>query len=100
MRIHSSKKKEGHEQHYSELLLFTAWRDEKQFHADDEIKCIETYYEKIREIEENKETIYPGEATLALMENLDLEKNKPEHMFDILDSQRQQENDDDEVVGV
>ena len=100
MRIHSSKKKEGHEQHYSEMLLYTAWRDEKkQFHADDEIKCIETYYEKIREIEKNKESIYPGEATMALMEDLDLETHKPAHMFDILDSQREQENEDDQVVG-
>ena len=68
--------------------MYTAWRDEKHFHADDETKCIEKYYENIHEIETNKKTIYLGEGTKILMETLDLEKDKPEHMFDILDSQR------------
>ena len=99
MRIHSSKKKDGHEQHYSELLLFTAWDDEKQFHADDADECINMYHEKFEEIKQNKETIYPGEETLLLMENIDLEHNKPEHMFDMLDSQRQQENEEDKKLG-
>ena len=79
MRIHLSKKKEGHEQHCPELLLYT---------ADDENKWTEKYYENIHEIETNKKTIYLGEGTKILMETLDLEKDKPEHMFDILDSQR------------
>ena len=29
MRYHRSQKKEGHEQHYAELLLFYHWRDEE-----------------------------------------------------------------------
>ena len=29
LRIHRSDKKEGHEQHYSELLLYTPWSNEE-----------------------------------------------------------------------
>ena len=100
MQIHSSKKKDGHEQQYSELLLYTAWRDERLFHEDDANKCIKKYHEKFEEIKQNKETIYPGEETMLLLENFDFEKNRPEHMFDMLDSQRQQENEEDKIVGV
>jgi hypothetical protein len=99
MRIHSSKKKDGHEQHYSELLLYTAWDDENYFHADDANECIQVYHDKLEEILQNKETIYPGEGTVALMENVDLQLNKPEHIFDMLDSQREQEKEEDIVVG-
>ena len=35
IRYHNSTKKEGHEQQYSELVLFTNWRDEKkEFNPD------------------------------------------------------------------
>ena len=33
LRVHSSKRKEGHEHHYAELMLFSHWRDKiKEFH--------------------------------------------------------------------
>ena len=99
MRIHASKKKEGHEQFNAELQLYTHWRDEKTFHADDAKKCNTKYERKLEEIQRNKEIIYPGEGTLDLLENLDLEKTKPTHMFDLLDSQREQEKDDDMDLG-
>ena len=32
LRVHSSKRKEGHEKHYVDLMLFSHWRDEiKEF---------------------------------------------------------------------
>ena len=34
------------------------------------------------------------------MEALDLQKDKPENVFDILDSHRQQENEDDQAIGI
>ena len=100
MRIHSSKKKDGHEQQYSEMLLYTAWRDEEKFHADDERKCINLYHSSLEEINRNKKIIYPGEEAVTLLETLDLEKlDKPEHIFNALDSQREQEKEDDLAIG-
>ena len=99
MRIHSSKKKDGHEQQYSEMLLYTAWRDEEKFHADDERKCIDLYHSSLEEISRNKKIIYPGEESIAFLENPDLETPKPEHIFDTLDCQREQEKEDDLAIG-
>ena len=56
MRIHNSKKKEGHEQHYSELLLlgpllFAHWRNEtEEFHEDSMEDCMKEYESRIKEI--------------------------------------------------
>ena len=99
MRIHSSKKKDGHEQQYSEMLLYTAWRDEEKFHADDERKCIDLYHSSLEEISRNKKIIYPGEESIAFLENPDLETPKPEHIFDTLDCQGEQEKEDDLAIG-
>ena len=52
------------------------------------------------EIQKSREMIYPGEDAVALLENLDLEVLRPEHIFDTLDSQRQQERDIDMAIGV
>ena len=39
MRIHSSKKKDGYEEQYSELLLYSSWRNEvNEFHPDSKDK--------------------------------------------------------------
>ena len=37
LRIHNSKKKEGHEKHYSELLLFAHWRNENEEFYEDSV---------------------------------------------------------------
>ena len=100
MRIHSSKKKDGHEQQYSELLLYTAWRNEESFFADEPMKCIEEYHKHLEEIQRNKDIIYPGEGTTDLLENFDLELQKPKHIFDMLDSQGEQNKEDDMAIGV
>ena len=48
-RIHKTSKKKGFEGYYSELQLYTSWRDEfKEFHPDNEKKCLEKF-EKERE---------------------------------------------------
>ena len=54
----------------------------------------------IKTIEENREAIYPGDGIINLFESDDLEIQKPQHIFDVLDSQRQQENEDDKEIGV
>lgn len=100
MRIHSSKKKQGHEQQYSEMLLYTSWRDEvKEFHPDDKEACQREYQKRLDQIEINKEMIYPGEGTIELLEDFDPEDNQPQHIYDTLDNQRQQEEEEDMEVG-
>ena len=55
LRIHNSKKKEGHEKHYSELLLFAHWRNEtEEFYEDSVDDCIEEYESRKNEIIANK----------------------------------------------
>ena len=100
LRIHSSKKKVGHEKEYAELLLFLSWRDEvKELHPEEEVECIEKYNENLLEIQDNREAIYPGERTINLLDNEDLEIHRPAHLCDMLDTQGQQENEDDLVIG-
>ena len=100
LRIHSSKKKDDYEQHYSELLLFTNWREEEEeFHPGDKNKCIEEYNKRIEMIKWNKEAIYPGEGTIDLLENLDLDIQRPAHIYDMLDGEGQQQQEDDMAAG-
>ena len=100
LRIHSSKKKDDYEQHYSELLLFTNWREEEEeFHPGDKNKCIEEYNRRIEMIKWNKEAIYPGEGTIDLLENLDLDIQRPAHIYDMLDGEGQQQQEDDMAAG-
>ena len=101
LRIHSSKRKEGHEQHYSELLLFAHWRDEiMEFCRDDADACVSIYVERKSEISRNRTSMYPGEATIELMEDEDFQKQKPTHIFDAIASQAEQENKDDLEEGL
>ena len=100
MRIHNSKRKEGHEQHYSELVLFSHWRNEtEEFYEDSVDECVEVYNLRKNEIIVNREKIYPGEDTIELFEIGDLEMRKPEHVADILDCQGEQDNEDDIATG-
>ena len=55
LRIHNSKKKEGHEQHYSELLLFAHWRDEVvEFHRHSSDDCVAEYESRKEEVSLNR----------------------------------------------
>ena len=50
-------------------------------------------------IKRNKEAIYPGEGTIDLLENMDLDVQRPAHIYDMLDGERQQQADDDWAEG-
>ena len=56
LRIHSSKKKEDYERHYSELLLYCPWTadepETEKFHRDNQKECIKTYEKYIKTIED------------------------------------------------
>ena len=101
LRIHSSKRKEGHEQHYAELQLFTPWRNEieelKRNHPE---QCMALYYQKEKEIEEIRKEIYPGEETITLLENCDLEEIMPQSILDGIDAQGEQELEDGKEEGL
>ena len=100
MRIHNSRKKDGHEQQYSELLLFTHWRNEvDEFHPDNGKECVKVYNERKELIKQNKEAIYPGEGMIDLLENMDLDDQRPAHIYDLLDGERQQQKEDDLEAG-
>jgi hypothetical protein len=101
LRVHNSKRKDGHEQHYSELMLFCPWRDEvKEFHRGDAEKCINKYHEKKEEIDQNRKLIFPGEATIELMDSAEFELQRPSHVFDQLNAEGEQNNIDDNVEGI
>ena len=100
MRIHSSRNKDGHEQQYSELLLYTNWRNEEdEFCPDNGKECIKEYNKRKDLIKRNKEAIYPGEGTIDLLENMDLDDQRPAHIYDMLDGEGQQQDDDDWAEG-
>ena len=57
------------------LQLYTAWREEEEFHENDENKCIIEFANRIDEIKKNKKMVYPGEGTADLLESYDFETN-------------------------
>ena len=94
MRIHSTKKKEGSEQHYAELQLYTHWR--KEFDKD---TCVEMHGKNKDQINANKKLIYPWEDPMDLFDQEEWEMIRPTHLIDMIDSQGEQENNDDLVEG-
>ena len=101
LRFHSSKKKEGYEQYYSEMQLFTNWRDEKEeFKPESEEDCKKEYERRKQDIESNKKIIFPGEETVDMLETCTLESMKPIHLADTLDGAGEQENNDDMTEGI
>jgi hypothetical protein len=102
LRIHSSKRKEGHEQHYSELLLFCPWRDEiKDFSRGNADECVQKYMNKKADIDKIRSIFFPGEETITLLESGEYQDlDRPSHIYDLLDAQREQENDDDQAEGM
>ena len=100
MRIHSSKRKEGHEEHYSELLLHCHWRDEvKEFCRWSAKDCVSVYEERKEELKQNKSKIFPGEEVLDVIDTEDISEMKPTHLYDTLASQNVQQNEDDLLEG-
>ena len=88
----------GFEKYYSEMLLFTSWRDEwKELKPENAEACLEEYSKRQSRIDIIKGIIFPGEKALDLddINPSDFEDNRPQHIFDTLDPQGEQENADD-----
>ena len=101
LRYHLSKKKEGHEEHYSEMLLFSPWRDEvKELYRYSAEDCVLEYQRRLETISAIKETIFPGEGAIAPYDFDLLEENRPQHVYDTINCQGEQQNEDDAEVAV
>ena len=100
MRFQASKRKEGHEEQYSELLLFCHWRNENaDFKRLNPKDCISVYNERKQELIDNKRKMFPGEEVIDAIDTADLEELKPTHIYDLIASQNIQENEDDREEG-
>ena len=101
LRIHSSKKKDDYEEHYAEMQLYTHWRDEEEeLKPNSEEACLDAFNERKEELAMNKKAIYPGDDTVDMLNNYELEKLQPNNANDTLDGQGEQENDDAMVEGI
>ena len=95
LRIHESKRKAGHEIYYCEILLFSHWRNELDEIPTGADECTKVFELRKLEIDKNRQTIYPGTATIEILDKADFESIQPTHIGDTLDSQGEQENIDD-----
>ena len=101
VRTHASKRKEGHEQHFAELQLFHPWRNE----VDDLLRyhsnlCIELYDAHKKEILQNRKLLYTGEEVVELMDLEMIVEMRPSHVYDTLNPEGEQEQEDDKAEGV
>ncbi len=101
LRLHSSKKKEGHEQYYAEMLLYLPWRDEEADLKRFDPEACESLFNEMKDlIQKNKEGIFPNSGVAETMELLEKEGLlRPQHLYETLNIQGNQENDDDEAQG-
>ena len=99
LRIHRSTKKEGHEQHYSELLLYIPWSNEEVDIPRKFDECLAQYRSNKETIECVKKQIFLGDDTVQMLD-ADLEENRPIPIYDQIDPQREQELDDDRDQGL
>jgi hypothetical protein len=104
IRLHSSKRKEGHEQYYAELLLFTPWRDEEsELFRNDPEACINLYKERFQVLKTNKESIFPYSTEMEEVQQAIDDGTfdfRPAHIYDMLDGHGAQENEDDFGLGM
>ena len=99
LRYHSSKRKEGHERHYAEMLLFHPYRQESELEREDAEACIERYNSVKSEIHEFKKAMFLGDSTVSKLDDEDFQVKRPELAYAAIDPQREQEFDDDRAEG-
>ena len=99
LRFHGSSKKEGHEEHYSDMLLFSSWRNEvTELIGDNPKKCIKAYNSRKNEIDKNMKALFPGKKMMEALET-NIDDLRPVHITDFMDSQGQQDNEEDREEG-
>ena len=103
LRVHNSKKKEGHEQYYADMLLYLPWRDEvNDLYRNEPDECIDLFRSNLSEIEQNKKGIFPYSGALEAIQALEKDEAnlRPEHIYETLDAEGNQQNEDDANEGV
>ena len=100
-RFHNSTKKDGYEEYYSEMILFTPWRDEvSELKRNDEESCRIEFEIRKDKIIAVRKLLYPGEEMVDKMFCEEMEEMRPQHVYDDLNCQGEQENDDDNEMGL
>jgi len=97
LRIHTSKKKFGHEEYYAELLLFYPfWKEETDLPID-EIGCKNLFLANFDLLKQNRQKLFPYSTKIEEMKILleESDSSRPEYIYDTLDGEGQQENLDD-----
>ena len=80
--------------------FLTNWRnEEREFHPDSASDCINEYNQRRSIINDNRKAIYPGEESIELFENMDIDAQAPTHIYDLLDAEGQQQREEDMIVG-
>ena len=101
VRTHASNKKEGSEKFYAEIFLWSSWRNEEEEIKKDLEECKQIYNERLDEIQINRSKIYPHEEAMNLLDfDRDLEEVRPTHIFDHLDPQGEQNNEEVRLQGI
>ena len=96
LRYYPSKYKEGFEQFYAEMMFLSPWRNEElELFPNNEKKCIEEYNKRKDKITMVRQWLFPGDESIDLGDFDLFEQNRPQHVYDDLDCQGEQENDDD-----
>lgn len=100
LRMHASKRKKGHEEQYSEMLLFLPWRNESELFCEDADKAVDLFTKNIQTILNNRKAVLPFSSMVSEMKELldNPTENRSKHLHDILDSTMEQEADDDQEV--
>ena len=101
LKIHSCKKKEGHEKYYAEMMLFMSWSQEEHDIPRNSELCIMKYEKKRNEIEVNKKGLFRFASTMDLLDSdVQLDEACPTHIYDELDPELEQHNNEkDNIVG-
>ena len=82
------------------MLLFSHWTNEEAELPLDAESCLDEYEKRKEEIDQTRQSIFPGETTIDYFDNVDLEMIRSRHLLESLDSQGEQENNDDLEEGI
>ena len=100
LRFHAPSKKEPLEQMYAEIFAYSAWRNEANDIPRGQNSCKAKYNSVKDEMKANRQAMFPLEDDFDVLE-VDLEDpdNRPQHIYDQLDPQGEQENQEDQAIG-
>ena len=96
LRIHASSKKDGLEEYYAEMQLFSPWREEKLKEWKDPNQCVAQFQERQRDIHKVRTKIFPFSMN-QIMEEFKAQEvlNRiSEETGNMLDAQGAQDNED------